>query len=86
MALENNFNIQDIFLNHIRKSCTPINIFLINGVKLYGILLWFDKYSFLIKRDDNTQLIYKTAVSTIIPQTPLPFLNQKINFEKKHYK
>ena len=48
-----------------------VTIFLVNGVKLQGIITWFDNYSMLLKRDGHIQLIYKHAVSTIMPSTPL---------------
>ena len=79
MASEKNVNIQDVFLNHVRKSRTPVSVFLINGVKLQGVLMWFDQHSMLIKRDGSVQLIYKHAVSTLIPQGTLPFLDYRIN-------
>ena len=64
-------NLQDTFLNHVRKAKIPVTIFLVNGVKLQGMITWFDNYSMLLKRDGHIQLIYKHAVSTIMPSTPL---------------
>ena len=64
-------NLQDAFLNHVRKTKVPVTVFLINGVKLQGVITWFDNYSMLLKRDGHIQLIYKHAVSTIMPSTPL---------------
>ncbi len=60
-------NLQDIFLNQIRKQHVPVTIFLVNGVKLQGVITWFDSYSVLLKREGHIQLIYKHAVSTIMP-------------------
>ncbi len=58
---------QDIFLNEVRKSKSPIVAFLINGVKVRGSLVGFDDYTILTAFDDRQQLIYKTSVSTIYP-------------------
>ena len=60
-------NLQDIFLNQIRKQHVSVTIFLVNGVKLQGVVTWFDSYSILLKREGHIQLIYKHAVSTFIP-------------------
>ena len=60
-------NLQDIFLNQIRKQHISVTIFLVNGVKLQGIITWFDSYSILLKREGHIQLVYKHAVSTIMP-------------------
>ena len=60
-------NLQDIFLNQIRKQHVSVTIFLVNGVKLQGVVTWFDSYSILLKREGHIQLIYKHAVSTIMP-------------------
>ena len=60
-------NVQDVFLNHLRKNKTPVTIFLVNGVKLQGIVTWFDNFSVLLRRDGHSQLVYKHAISTIMP-------------------
>ena len=64
-------NVQDVFLNHIRKSKVPVTVFLVNGVKLQGIVTWFDNFSVLLRRDGHTQLVYKHAISTIQPVDPI---------------
>jgi len=64
-------NLQDIFLNTLRKSKTPVTMFLVKGVKLQGIITWFDNFSVLLRRDGQAQLIYKHAISTIMPAHPL---------------
>src|SRR5215212_2841679 len=64
-------NLQDIFLNYMRKTKTPVTMFLVKGVKLQGIITWFDNFSVLLRRDGNAQLIYKHAISTIMPAQPL---------------
>lgn len=60
-------NLQDAFLNHVRRNKIPITVFLINGVKLQGIINFFDNFCILLRRDPNVQLVYKHAVSTIMP-------------------
>jgi len=71
MSSEKSQNVQDVFLNHIRKNKTPVTIFLVNGVKLQGIVTWFDNFSLLLRRDGHTQLVYKHAVSTVMPSMPV---------------
>jgi host factor-I protein len=67
MSSEKPQNVQDVFLNYIRKNKTPVTIFLVNGVKLQGIVTWFDNFSLLLRRDGHTQLVYKHAISTVMP-------------------
>jgi host factor-I protein len=64
-------NLQDQFLNHLRKNKTPVTMFLVKGVKLQGIVTWFDNFSILLRRDGQSQLVYKHAVSTIMPGQPI---------------
>ncbi len=71
MANEKSQNVQDVFLNHVRKSKTPVTVFLVNGVKLQGIITWFDNFSVLLRRDGHTQLVYKHAISTVMPGAPI---------------
>ncbi len=71
MPNEKHASVQDVFLNYIRKQKTPVTVFLVNGVKLQGIVTWFDNFSILLRRDGHTQLVYKHAVSTIMPGGPV---------------
>ncbi len=71
MANEKSQNVQDVFLNHVRKSKTPVTVFLVNGEKLQGIITWFDNFSVLLRRDGHTQLVYKHAISTVMPGAPI---------------
>ena len=71
MATEKSQNVQDVFLNHIRKGKIPVTVFLVNGVKLQGIVTWFDNFSVLLRRDAHSQLVYKHAISTIMPAAPV---------------
>ena len=68
---EKNQNVQDVFLNKIRKEKMTVTVFLVNGVKLQGIVTWFDNFSVLLRRDSHVQLVYKHAISTIMPGGPL---------------
>ena len=68
---ERPLSLQDHFLNSIRRSKTPVTIFLMKGVKLQGVITWFDNFSVLLRRDGQAQLIYKHAISTIMPSQPL---------------
>ncbi|RMF11764.1 MAG: RNA chaperone Hfq [Alphaproteobacteria bacterium] len=71
MSEKNSNNLQDVFLNHIRKAKTPVTVFLVNGVKLQGIITWFDNFCVLLRRDGHSQLVYKHAISTVMPQGPI---------------
>ncbi len=64
---DKNQNLQDLFLNALRRSKTPVTMFLVKGVKLQGIITWFDNFSLLLRRDGQSQLVYKHAISTIMP-------------------
>lgn len=64
-------NLQDAFLNSVRKSKMPLTIFLVNGVKLQGVVTWFDNFCVLLRRDGQIQLVYKHAISTIMPSGPV---------------
>lgn len=77
MAVEKNQNLQDIFLNKIRKEKAQVTLFLVNGVKLQGIVTWFDNFSLLLRRDDHAQLVYKHAISTIMPINPVQLYDQE---------
>jgi len=68
---EKNKNVQDVFLNAIRKEKMTVTVFLVNGVKLQGIITWFDNFSMLLRRESHVQLVYKHAISTIMPGGPL---------------
>ena len=71
MSHDKKQNLQDTFLNSVRKSKTPLTIFLVNGVKLQGVVTWFDNFCVLLRRDGQSQLVYKHAISTIMPSQPV---------------
>jgi host factor-I protein len=60
-----------VFLNHLRREKMPVTMFLVKGVKLQGIVTWFDNFSILLRRDGQSQLVYKHAISTIMPSQPI---------------
>lgn len=69
--MASNQNVQDVFLNHVRKEKVSVTIFLVNGVKLQGIVTWFDTFTILLRREGQSQIVYKHAVSTIMPNAPI---------------
>jgi host factor-I protein len=71
VAAEKKQNLQDTFLNSVRRAKTPLTIFLVNGVKLQGVVSWFDNFCLLLRRDGQSQLVYKHAISTIMPAQPV---------------
>lgn len=70
-SADKNQNLQDQFLNMLRRNKTPVTMFLVKGVKLQGIVTWFDNFSILLRRDGQSQLVYKHAISTIMPSVPI---------------
>ncbi|MZR30440.1 RNA chaperone Hfq [Sneathiella litorea] len=71
MGAEKSQNVQDVFLNKVRKDKIPVTVFLVNGVKLQGAISWFDNFSVLLRRDGHEQLVYKHAISTVMPAGPI---------------
>jgi host factor-I protein len=68
---ERSQNVQDVFLNHVRKNKSPVTVFLVNGVKLQGFISGFDSFCVLLRRDSHVQLVYKHAISTVMPAQPI---------------
>ena len=64
-------SLQDTFLNSVRKNRNPVTLFLVNGVKLQGVITWFDNFCVLLRRDTHSQLVYKHAISTVMPSQPI---------------
>jgi host factor-I protein len=69
---EKSLSLQDHFLNSVRRSKSPVTIFLVKGVKLQGTITWFDAFSLLLRREGASQLVYKHSISTIMPIHPPP--------------
>lgn len=70
-SIDKQNNLQDVFLNQLRKTKAPVTLFLVNGVKLQGVVTWFDSFSVLLRRDNHSQLVYKHAISTVMPINPI---------------
>lgn len=70
-------SLQDTFLNSLRKSKNPVTLFLVNGVKLQGVITWFDNFSLLLRREGTVQLVYKHAISTIMPSLPVDLIGEE---------
>jgi host factor-I protein len=64
---------QDVFLNHMRKNKISLTMFLVNGIKLQGIVTGFDNFAVMLRRDSHLQLVYKHAISTIMPNEAVKF-------------
>ena len=78
MATEKQQNLQDVFLNHVRKNKVPVTVFLINGVKLQGVISSFDNFCLLLRRDGHSQLVYKHAISTVMPSHPVQLFEPEV--------
>jgi host factor-I protein len=71
MAATKSQNLQDTFLNQVRKNKVPVTVFLVNGVKLQGMISSFDNFCVLLRRNGHIQLVYKHAISTVLPGQPV---------------
>jgi host factor-I protein len=76
-------NLQDTFLNQVRKTKIPVTVFLMNGVKLQGIVTWFDNFCLLLRKDGISQMVYKHAVSTIMPSQPISLMPEDEKDDKE---
>src|SRR6476619_2001924 len=75
MAAAKSLSLQDHFLNSLRRAKLPVTIFLVKGVKLQGVVTWFDAFSLLLRREGTSQLVYKHSISTVMPpETPPDFV------------
>tara|TARA_R110002050_G_scaffold15615_2_gene47945 strand:+ start:1333 stop:1602 length:270 start_codon:yes stop_codon:yes gene_type:complete len=71
MVVEKKQNIQEVFLNFARKNKTQVTMFLVNGIKLQGAIIGFDNFSIVLRRESHVQVVYKHAISTIMPNEPV---------------
>ncbi len=71
MTTDKKQNIQDVFLNVVRKNKVPLTMFLVNGIKLQGVVSAFDNFSVMLRRENQIQLVYKHAISTVMPNGPV---------------
>ncbi len=77
MAADKKQNLQDAFLNAVRKSRTPLTVYIVNGVKLQGVVTWFDNFCILLRGEGRPpQLVYKHAISTIAPNAPVQLFDE----------
>lgn len=76
-------SLQDHFLNNMRRAKLPATIFLVKGVKLQGVITWFDAFSLLLRREGSSQLVYKHGISTIMPSEPPPDLVPTSSFDSR---
>ncbi len=75
-------NVQDSFLDYLYEKKTPTTIFLVNGVKLQGIIARYDQFSVLLHRDGHVQLVYKHAISTVMPNVPVDMEEGSLAFDE----
>ena len=68
-------NLQEVFLNHVRKEGAPVTVFLTNGFQMRGCVRAYDSFTIILDSDGRQQLIYKHAVSTVVPAKPVPFVH-----------
>lgn len=78
---KNQINLQDAFLNHVRKEKTPVTIFLVNGFQIKGLVRGFDNFTVIVEQDQKQQLVYKHAISTVAPIKPIGMLNLEMKNE-----
>jgi len=71
--MQKNINLQDVFLNQARKEKLPLTMFLMNGFQLRGVVTGFDSFTVVLDTEGKQQLIYKHAISTIIPAKSVTF-------------
>ena len=72
--MQKSLNLQEIFLNQVRKTKMPATIFLVNGFQIKGTVSGFDNFTVVLDSDGKQQLIYKHAISTIVPARPVDFM------------
>ncbi len=67
-------NMQDVFLNTCRKEKKPVTVYLVNGVKLQGVITGFDNFSLVLRRNQHSQLVYKHSIATVVPSTSVSLM------------
>jgi host factor-I protein len=70
-------NLQDIFLNQVRKEGITVTMYLVNGFQLKGVLRGFDNFTVILDSDGKQQMVYKHAISTVMPSKPINFSFEK---------
>ncbi|MEN6461689.1 MAG: RNA chaperone Hfq [Syntrophomonas sp.] len=83
MNNKNQLNLQDAFLNQVRKEKTPVTIFLVNGFQIKGVVKGFDNFTVIVELDQKQQLVYKHAISTVAPLKPIAIINMEMRNEEE---
>lgn len=80
---KNQLNLQDAFLNQVRKEKTPVTIFLVNGFQIKGVVRGFDNFTVIVELEQKQQLVYKHAISTVAPLKPISIINLDMRNEQE---
>jgi host factor-I protein len=80
---KNQFNLQDAFLNQVRKDKILVTIYLVNGFQIKGIVKGFDNFTVIVEMDGRQQLVYKHAISTVAPIKPINIINMEMKMESE---
>lgn len=83
MINKNQLNLQDTFLNQIRKDKVLVTIYMVNGFQIKGIVKGFDNFTVIVEMDGRQQLVYKHAISTVSPIRPISIINMDIKGEEE---
>lgn len=81
MLNKTQFNLQDAFLNQVRKEKILVTIFLVNGFQIKGLVKGFDNFTVIVELDGRQQLVYKHAISTVAPIKPIGIINMDVKAE-----
>jgi len=79
------FNLQDAFLNQVRKDKILVTIFLVNGFQIKGLVRGFDNFTVIVEMDGRQQLVYKHAISTVAPIKPIGIINMDTKMENESH-
>lgn len=74
MVTKNQLNMQDAFLNQVRREKIPVTIYLVNGFQIKGVIRGFDNFTAIVEQEGRQQMVYKHAISTIAPIKPISIL------------
>jgi len=74
---KNQLNMQDAFLNQIRREKIPVTIYLVNGFQIKGVIKGFDNFTAIVEQEGRQQMVYKHAISTIAPLKPISILSME---------
>lgn len=78
-------NLQDIFLTQVRRERKSVTMFLMNGFQMRGYVTGFDAFTVVLSSDGKQQVVYKHAISTIVPEHPVPLItNREVETEPRH--